>query len=259
MRFLLLSLIVIVLIRPAIGAEIYIKDVNSLHIDGDIRDGDAERVAKLLSQSQRVDIFFVNSLGGDVLEAINIASLVEGAKAQVVVKKGELCASACFFVFIAGTYRFATGFRGEQGEMPSQVERRKGFRFVGIHRPYLSSKSETTANSINKQKRIMENVRGYLSEKAVPQYLIDEMMSRPSNDTYWLRPKDLEMIGDYESGFEEVLIKHCEYSRESWKWSKDRQMIFDACENNLREKEFHPVQDRFIARLRSGWRPWANK
>lgn len=85
MRFLLLSLIVIVLIRPAIGAEIYIKDVNSLHIDGDIRDGDAERVAKLLSQSQRVDIFFVNSLGGDVLEAINIASLVEGAKAQVVV------------------------------------------------------------------------------------------------------------------------------------------------------------------------------
>lgn len=259
MRFIVFALLVLTLNNTTYAADVYVEKRHQIHIDGDIREGDAERLASLLSGARIVTSVNVKSMGGNVQEAIKIASLIQGVQADVRIKPGELCASACFFIFIAGTYREASFFTGEQGTLPSEEMRRKGYHYVGIHRPYLSSQDETTASSIDKQRQIMRGVDAYLKQRAVPQYLIDEMMSRPSNDIYWLRKKDIEAIGQYEAGYEEVLIKQCGYSRNNAEWSDERLDQFLNCEFDTRERELFPIQRKFIEKLRTGWRPWGKR
>ena len=59
----------------------------------------------------------------------------------------------------------------------------------------------------------LQNISSYLSNANVPQRLIDLMMSRPSNDIYWMTDDDIEQLGAYSPGLEELLISRCGYSR----------------------------------------------
>jgi len=43
----------------------------------------------------------------------------------------------------------------------------------------------------------MRAVRDRLENELIPRRLIDIMMSRPSNDIYWLTADDLLELGDY--------------------------------------------------------------
>jgi hypothetical protein len=87
---------------PCQAADIQIK-YSDVYIDGEIRPGDAERLAVALSQA-RFDVsqLTVNSMGGDVREALRIAGLVRGTKLEVKVAKGGFCVSSCFFIFWTG-------------------------------------------------------------------------------------------------------------------------------------------------------------
>lgn len=256
MKSILIALMAITLIASASAADVY-RVKSAIFIEGEIEDGDAEKTAVVLASRSTVGIFRVNSLGGSVTEAIKIGSLIEGAKAGVLIKKGELCASACFFLYINGYFRGASGFSPKDGETPSNAKRLLGHTFVGIHRPYLGSKNEVTADSATKQGELINQIKVYLRKKAIPEYLIDEMMGHPSNDIYWLQDKDLLMLGEYDAGVEEVLIKECNYVREMWKQSQERQDRFIKCSVDVVfEREFGPQQQRFIEKLRTGWRPW---
>jgi hypothetical protein len=205
--------------------------------------------------------FFVKSPGGNIEESLRIASLIEGTSADFRIKRGELCASSCFFMFIAGQSRSAIGFHGEEGQNPSPASRAKGFYYVGIHRPYLASKDEVKAASADKQEALMQAVREYLRKKQVPQYLVDEMMGRASNQVYWLREKDVDLLGDYSPGYEEVLIKECGYNKTARleSWSDTRREQFDNCLIDVWNREYRPSQIRYIKRLATGWRPWGKR
>lgn len=106
----------------------------------------------------------------------------------------------------------------------------------------------------------MRRVRTYLKDKGVPQSLVDEMMSRPSNDVYWLTEKDLEMIGSYSPGVEEVLIKRCGYRRTSYvvdnNWSADRIEAMNQCAFEIEARELSPLREKYLDDLRNNWRPW---
>lgn len=245
---------------PALAADIYIERGHVVNINGQIKQGDAERVASLIGKLKSVSIFRVQSLGGNVDEAIKIASLIEGAQANFMINKGELCASACFFMYIAGHYRYATPFQGADNTNPSPEMLARGYRYVGIHRPYLGSEKEVRALSADKQERLMQDIRAYLQKKQVPQYLVDEMMGRSSNRIYWLREKDLDLLGDFSPGVEEILIKECGYDKVSGaSWSRERNDEFNNCWLDMREREFTPLQQRFLGRLATGWRPWGKQ
>jgi hypothetical protein len=243
---------------PAFAADIYVEKNHQIHIDGEIRPGDAERVATLLSRMRVVGYFYVKSLGGNIEESMRIARLIEGVHARFVVKRGELCASSCFFMFIAGKERYADAFRGEDGQPPPPDKRAKGFSYVGIHRPYFASNEELKAESADKQEVLMQAVRDYLRKKQIPQYLVDEMMGRASNQIYWLREKDLDLLGVFPPGYEEVLIKKCGYNKLEQQnfWSDKRQVEFNDCIFDVWEQEYLPLQTAYIKRLATGWRPW---
>lgn len=246
--------------QSARAADVYIEGP-SLYLNGEIRQGDAERLASLISQKKVVLRLRINSPGGDLIEAMRLADLVKNAHIGVTVGNGGYCISACFFVFLEGYYRHATSARDDGTLMP-QAMRERWSGVVGMHRPYLKSKNGDIA-SPQKQEEIMRRVREYLVSKSVAQHLIDEMMSRPSNDIYWLRARDLGLIGEYNPGVEEALISKCGYKRLRVRvdenWSDEREHQLAVCEYDYWSEQYLPQQTKFIAKLRSGWRPWSGK
>jgi len=240
-----------------LAADVYVEKHN-LNLSGEIRSGDAERMASLIAQEKGIGKFYVNSLGGDFLEAMRMADLVRGLHVAVQVAKGGSCVSACFFPFLEGYERTAF-WANEDGMLPPQAKREQFIGVVGIHRPYLKSPTGDVA-STQRQEDMMRKVRSYLMSKTLPQHLIDEMMARPSNDIYWLRERDLELVGQYSPGVEEALVSKCGYKRfnQSFNenWSKERRDELDNCTFDYWEEHFFPLQRQFIAKLHTGWRPW---
>lgn len=209
--FYVLSVIVVFITGitgPANAADISYPKHGFMLLSGEIRPGDAEEVASNLGKNTTV-LLLLNSMGGNVAEAMKIALLIKGARLMTMVDSGGFCASSCFFLYLAG-YSRSAATANEDGTLPKRRYAKMGY--VGIHRPYLKAPSGDQV-SIRKQEEVMRKVRSYLVSEAVPQHLIDEMMSRPSNDIYWLSERDQEFIGDYNAGIEETLISKCGFKR----------------------------------------------
>lgn len=239
------------------SADIYYEKP-TLHLTGEIRPGDAEHFASVVAKEKYIFNFHINSLGGDVSEAIRIANLVKEMHLVVYVSDGGYCVSACFFILLEGYQRtFAPS--NDDGNLPPQAVRNESQGYVGIHRPYQKAPVGDIA-SANRQEDLMGVVRSYLIKKAVPQHLIDEMMARPSNDIYWLNEHDKRLIGDFGPGDEEALVAKCGYKRVETQldegWSKERMGQLGTCRTDYWLKLYYPINANFIAKLRTGWRPW---
>lgn len=242
---------------------------SSIHIDGAIQSGDAERFAVLASQAYYglvVSNVEIDSLGGDLNEALRLASLIDGMKLRLTVKKGGLCVSACFFLYVAAYDRTAWYVR-DDGVLPHEQERKAKhpaqiYGYVGVHRPYFATSEISSSSSVVKQEDLMSKVRKYLAEKGVPQSLIDTMMSRPSNDVYWLKEKDLDMLGNYSPGVEEVMIQRCGYRRTATTVGMESEKLItylnqtSSCISEVENSEFEPARKSYAAKMKSGWRPW---
>jgi hypothetical protein len=266
-KLLLVLAFLVTAITPAVGhaADVFLEKFR-LNIVGEIRPGDAERVAQsaieqVTKNRKKIASIWVNSPGGDVAEAIRIADLVSGMKPDVYVAKGGVCASSCFLIFLAGYERIASWVR-DDGGMPTPEKRASRFGLVGIHRPYLKTPS-ADLESVKKQEELMRRFRSHLASKQVPQYLVDEMMARPSNDIYWLRDRDLELIGPYSAGDEEALIARCGYKRSGKiideEWSEARRDKLTDCGIDYWDEQYFEPQINFVVKLAGGWRPWSTK
>lgn len=82
-----------------------------LVLRGTIVAGDAQQVRHALQQVGRDALGYkrvaLNSIGGLIGEAFNIAALFQSEKVITLVRSGERCASACASIlFLAGTYRY---------------------------------------------------------------------------------------------------------------------------------------------------------
>ena len=243
------------------AADIYIE-ASTVNLIGDIRAGDAERLASLIaSEKKGVLRLKVNSNGGDLQEAMRIKDLVNELHINVNIAKGGYCISACFFIFLEGYQRRASSARDDGTLFPKELRDRIS-GVVGIHRPYLKSPTGDVMGT-KKQQDLMRNVRDYLGTKVVPQHLIDEMMARPSNDVYWLNERDLNLLGELSPGDEEALIARCGYKRVyvriSENWNNDKENLLTDCMFEYYMEQYYPIQRQFIMRLRTGWRPWLKK
>lgn len=251
-------------IHPTFGhaADVFLEKHN-LNIVGEIRSGDAERVAKsaieqVIRNRKIISRIVVNTPGGDIGEAIRIADLVAGMKPTVAVARGGVCASSCFLIFLAGYERVASWAR-DDGSMPTPEKRASRLGLVGVHRPYLKAPS-ADLESVRKQEELMRKFRSHLASLQVPQYLVDEMMARPSNDIYWLRDRDSDLIGPFSAGDEEALIAKCGYKRTGRivdeQWSVDRIDKMNQCSFDYWDEQYLEPQIRFVVKLSTGWRPW---
>lgn len=115
--------------------------------------------------------------------------------------RNGVCASACFFIWMNGAKRDAYGI-----DVLIERERRTGP--VGLHRPFLVNPKNEEA-SLKRQADVIRGVTSYLETNLIPRRLIDEMMSRPSNDIYWLTFDDLDELGESPPALEELYLSKC--------------------------------------------------
>lgn len=100
-------------------------DGQSMVIFGMLGEGSAEEVKQILDSAPGVKTLVLNSAGGRLLEAENIAQFVRTRGLNTYVE--DMCASACTYVFLAGKDRAAT---------PNAK--------IGFHQPSFPGLDETT-------------------------------------------------------------------------------------------------------------------
>jgi hypothetical protein len=200
------------------GAVVKISDHPgySIILEGTIVPGDYDKVRKLMDENcpskswstSCPSELYLASPGGSVIEAIKIGRLVralrlgtqvpfdvpEGVPAdlrQKIIgslklqdpKVNYLCASACFFIAVAGIERSPPSF-----EKP----------ILGIHRPFLTDVDlrPLSANQvISSATQVRTIVEAYLKEMGVPLKYADLMFSILKDQVRWIT------IAEYEADF----------------------------------------------------------
>lgn len=176
---------------------------------GEIKSGDAERFAAfIIANKELINTINLNSLGGNVQEAITMGELIRAARLDTMVQPGSTCASACFFMWINGANRGGVFGQGVKNIKTGQIVRSQ----IGLHRPYMKT-IDNDDKSLSNQSRLMQIVDIYLATKGMPRRLIDLMMSRASNDVYWMTAEDYDEIGQSPLDLEELYISKCSDNR----------------------------------------------
>ncbi len=265
MRVLLTAVLLVAL--PAWALNILPGDDSSggdetLRLEGEFRPGDFKRLAAIVAK-QRVTGIEISSKGGDLIEAIRIGILVREAHIGVSVTKGAVCASACFFVLLGSTWRTAAGIE------TFVLAQRKGIPLsvgmVGLHRPYQVNPT-SDEKSLQRQNNSMKKVRNYLESQLVSSRLIDLMMTRPSNDIYWLTDADLDELGEHPPAIEELYISKCKYNRKDIPTYVQAQKNHDVDQVEAMSKKLQAVSlckamldldawSNVAQKLRQGWLP----
>ena len=174
-------------------------------LEGKIEAGDFEKFANFILKGHNAVEIYLASTGGDLAEAMKIGLLVRILKLSTVVpskaltnqnrdlaaarrglkdpKHNYMCASACFFVFVAGIHRSSDDL---------------GPAILGIHRPYLSEKDLKRLNrdqATVADKRTRTTVENYLKGMDVPAKYAENMYSVPKGRIRWIRND--EFGGDF--------------------------------------------------------------
>ena len=171
-------------------------------LEGIIQAGDYEKFKNFILNGGNAFQIYLASPGGDLAEAMKIGLLVRLLKLSTVVpgkpltnqalelaaaehglanpKANYVCASACFFIFVAGVHR-------------SQDDR--GPALLGIHRPSLTADtlkrlSADQAIAANGQSRTL--VENYLKAMGVPAKYAEMMYSDPGRRIRWIRNDEFE-------------------------------------------------------------------
>lgn len=208
-KLLMKSFVALILWCPtAYAANFSLTKSGGILIEGPIVMGDAEKLRSVLIDKNKYVLqsvgIQIDSLGGDLIESIRMGELIYVTRSRVRVKGDGICASACFFIWINGSRRLASGYSNRSDI--SEADLRSGV--VGLHRPYLTLRNETSA-SAQKQLDAMLAAADYLKKKMLPQEYIDIMMSKSSRDVYWLERKDLDRLGSMPMELEELYISKC--------------------------------------------------
>lgn len=223
-KVIVFALLVVFLANPVRAAKFtWLKDdIPRLLIEGIIKPGDFEKFqSKLVEKKAPPEEFFLNSPGGDVREALKIGRLVRKLLLDTTVpaltrqekpkklicwiqtgrvearefKRGDecICASACFFIYVAGIYR-----RGN---------------YVAVHRPYVN-KTDTADISlksyVKKYQGVKKEIRDYLSDMGVSDKWYEILISTPSHDARFLTEEETsEFLIKRPAEIEEWVFSKC--------------------------------------------------
>ena len=247
----------------AIGAVIVQNGGLTIQLEGSIAEADSKKLISILNLIEperdqkypRPPVFMdLNSTGGDVNEALTIASIVRSLHMQTRVKKTGTCASSCFFVWISGLARYSYSYRNGMNPMTSGV--------IGIHRPYFLN-PKAGPDALVQQENLMRAVEKYLKDMRVSQSIIDVMMHTSSRDIHWLDENERKLVGGYAAGFEEQMMATCFPEIKSNESSGRNMMLFFAaqqeamaCISKTYVENYRSSAVRALVQIQSGWIPW---
>lgn len=171
--------------------------VEAIRFHGPIRHGDSKKVLEIIEKYRNKHFFFIylDSIGGDIREAMIIGRLVSRFHLITFVEEGDKCFSACLAIFVAG-------------------DRRWPFGTMGIHRPRF--KAQYFANlelgeAKKKYNEMLEEYANYLRSFHVTESMIEDMITTPSSDIKTLSWRDVKRykLRDPNPGFREWLRAKC--------------------------------------------------
>ena len=139
---------------------------------GPIVTGDFARLGafiKTLSQSEGTLSFFVDSPGGNVFEAVQIATFINKSAAVVAIPSGSQCSSACFLLFAAAAHRFMA---------PDAL--------IGVHSTSLDGQENLASMGLTTA--FARDAAAY----GVPPAIIGKMVQTEPGRISWLTPSDLQ-------------------------------------------------------------------
>jgi hypothetical protein len=149
-------------------------------LTGDIVDGDAEKVRRLIESAQdRGGLVYgirLDSIGGKLMEAVKIADIVHAVSIATAVDEAAECASACFIIFAAGNGKFA----------------HYGAR-IGVNG--ASGVSNEAGRESVQSDAIIAVIARLFREMDVPRDIIGRMVVTPSQQMMWLTPDELRSMG----------------------------------------------------------------
>lgn len=141
-------------------------DGSTIRIDGEITSEVANNFLSLLRSRPGLKAVSLNSPGGRVFPALEIARAVNAGSLTTLVPMADECHSACSLIFLAGKERVANGK-------------------LGVHQISGVSDPSLTQAAIG---RIYEDLVTFNA----PSYLVSRMLRTPPNDIYVFSPEELE-------------------------------------------------------------------
>jgi len=202
----LLALVSILAVNPT-SADVSLSRVDEdnpnwrtnphLFISGKIQLGDYERainaVKEVYTQGDIGRLFvYLDSPGGDVLEAMRIGRLVRKLKLTTLVGRGQ-CSSACVFILVSGAQRVGGS--------------------IGIHRPHFNTEyfsGLSAEEAKNKYEEMSAAAKAYLMEMGVASEFIERMFRTASNEIDKLTSEEEQKwIEGSSAALDEWLIAKC--------------------------------------------------
>jgi hypothetical protein len=173
-------------------------------LEGKIEAGDFDKLRKFIFLNLTEQVYLA-SPGGELAEAMKIGRLLRGLKLSTIVparfpsadlqkqaasmhglqdaKANFLCASACFFIFVAGIHR--------DSDLSSDG-------ILGIHRPYLSDadlRALAPDNAMAQATRARSLVEQYARDMGVAGKYVDKMFAVSKDEIRWIN--DDEFASDF--------------------------------------------------------------
>jgi len=185
-----------------------VSTLPTIFIRGEIVRGDYEKLINVVKKHGSIpSTIFVDSVGGDVIEAMKIGRFARKAllttgepTAKRKCQNGCVCYSACMFIYLACVNRTFVSLFGEKVS-------------YAIHRPYFD-RSYFSGLSMKKAelkyKELENSVKTYLEEMNVPQSIIERMFSIPSDRMEVLTGYQIiEIMKTSPPAYEEWLLAKC--------------------------------------------------
>jgi Clp protease len=134
-----------------------------------------------LNSEWNVDTVWLNSNGGDIAVAMEIARLIRTNRLSTRVEDNAVCASACVLILAGGVKRTAR-------------DRAK----IGLHRPYFTDPVGATGQGYEKFKTTYNEVvnahRQFFGEMGISPQVLESMLQISSNDIRWITREDAKSM-----------------------------------------------------------------
>jgi len=203
-----------------------ISNYNLIYAYGRIRHGDLYKLQKAFNRVSKAKqtIVVFNSVGGELNEGIKIGRFLKNHRIGSAVTKNGLCASSCALAFLGG--------RDLYGRKLMILPR--GSK-LGFHSFYYRNEANVNLSVIQED---YANVYNYATYVSAPSYIIGKMFKTKSNQMYWVKRSDKNILG-VRSSLRNVSF----YNRYAKAYTKKRKVNFKSratkpISYNLTQKQY---------------------
>lgn len=198
--FALFACVLLNAVAPAMAADI-VAHRQGVLIQGSIQKGDYAKIVQFVRHPDNYGRFarsvFLDSPGGDLVESVKIAHLLEKSYAATHVDAGARCYSACFILWMSGVSRNVS-----QGAT------------LGVHRINVKVDGEAVDPASERFASIARRVEYYMASLGTPRTILDKMNATASASMFvisprWLAEQRLLAAVSYRGGFIDAAQTRC--------------------------------------------------